>query len=182
MSSYAEFIQKLKKVSDKRNHKVSNSYGVRDGFNYYRKIRPKDSKYVLEDIEYYKIIRTINNKIKDKILEGKDIVLPQRMGKLELRKTQKGVRFSDGKLVNTYPINWDKTLKLWYEDEDAYNRKVLVRDESREVFKLRYDKYNATYNNKAFYQFSTNRDLKIKLKEKIQNNQIDAFLYGKKLY
>ena len=38
MSSYEEFIQKLKKVSDKRNHKVSNSYGVRDGFNYYRKI------------------------------------------------------------------------------------------------------------------------------------------------
>lgn len=182
MSSYSEFIQKLKKVSSTRKHKVSNSYGVRDGFKYYRKTKPKDSKYVLEDIEYYKIIRTINNKLKEKLLEGKDITLPCRMGKLELRKLEKGINIVNGKVVNNYPISWDKTLKLWYEDEDAYNRKILVKEESKNVFKIYYDKYSANYNNKKFYQFSTNRDLKLKLKEKIQDNKIEAFLYGKKLY
>lgn len=182
MNNYTEFIKKLKKVSEKRNHKILNSYGVREAFLYYRKVRPKDSKFVLADIEYFKIIRTVNNKLKEQLLLGNDINLPERMGALELRKVNRGVSYSNGKLKNSYPINWDKTLKLWYEDEEAFNTKMLVREESKEVYLVYYNKYNANYNNKSFYQFNTNRDLKIKLKEQIKNNKIDAYLYGKKLY
>lgn len=182
MSNYADFIKKLKKVSEKRKHKILNSHGVREAFLYYRKVRPKESKFVLADIEYFKIIRTVNNKLKDQLLQGNDVTLPERMGKLEVRKTNRGISLSNGKVKCSYPINWDKTLKLWYEDEEAYNDRVLVREESKDVYLIYYNKYNANYNNKSYYQFSTNRDLKVKLKEQIKNNKIDAYLYGKKLY
>lgn len=176
---YKDFLKKVKKVDGKRNHKIKNSYGVRDAFLFYRKIRPKESKYVLSDCTYFKIIRTINNKLKEQFLSGKDIVLPERMGKLELKKRPHYIYFKEGKLKITNPINWQATLKLWYDDEEAFNRRLLIREESKESFRVKYNKYNANYNNKAFYKFSINRDLKIKLKELINNNKIDAFKDGK---
>lgn len=179
---YKDFLKKIKKVDGKRNHKIKNSYGVRDAFLYYRKVRPKDSKYVLSDVEYFKIIRTINNKLKEQFLQGKDIIFPMRMGKLELKKRPHYVYFKDGKLKITNPINWQSTLKLWYEDEEAFNRKLLIREENKESFRIKYNKYNANYTNKIFYKFSVNRDLKVKLKELIINNKIDAFQDGKTIH
>lgn len=181
--NYKDFLKKVKKVDGKRNHKVKNSYGVRDAFLFYRKIRPKEKQYVLSDVQYFKIIRTINNKLKEQFLQGKDIIFPERMGKLELKKRPHLVYFNDkNRLVITNPINWQATLKLWYDDEEAFNKKILIREESKESFRVKYDKYNATYNNKAFYKFSINRDLKVKLKEQINNNKIDAFQDGKTIY
>ena len=96
------------------------------------------------------------------------------MGKLELRKFQKGVSLVDGKLKITYPINWEDTLKLWFEDEEAKKNKTLVRNECDFVYHVRYDKYDATYENKSFYQFTLNRFIKIKLKDKILKGEIDT--------
>ena len=31
-----------------------------------------------------------------------------------------GVKYNNGKLVNTNPINWDKTLELWFNDPEAH--------------------------------------------------------------
>ena len=69
-----------------RHHKVTNSYGSKDAFHYYRKIKPNDSKYVLTDCEYLSIIRKINNQLRDKLINGRRMYYYQRMGRLELRK------------------------------------------------------------------------------------------------
>lgn len=176
--NYEDFLKKIKKVDGKRNHTIKNSYGVRDAFLFYRKIRPKESKYVLTDCQYFKIIRLVNNKLKEQFLQGKDIVFPERMGKLELKKRPHYVYYKNDKLRISNPIDWQATLKLWYEDEEAFNKKILIREETKESFRVKYDRYNANYNNKAFYKFSVNRDLKVKLKELINNNKIDAFKDG----
>ena len=52
---YNEFIKSIKKVNNNRNHKVNNSYGSKDAFKYYRKIKPDDSKFVLTDCQYLQI-------------------------------------------------------------------------------------------------------------------------------
>jgi hypothetical protein len=43
------FIDDIKKIKEKRNHKIKNSYGVYDAYKYYRKNKPKDKKYILKD-------------------------------------------------------------------------------------------------------------------------------------
>ena len=96
------------------------------------------------------------------------------MGGLELRKVERDIEFKDGKLVIKLPVNWDATLKLWYQDEDAYNNKTLVRFEDREVFIIYYNKWSATYNNKSYYQFFPNSVLKGKLAQNIRQGKIDA--------
>jgi hypothetical protein len=177
--AYNDFIKTIKRVNSNRKHKVTNSYGSKDAFKYYRKTKPLDSKYVLTDCQYLHIIRSINNILKQQLIEGKDILLPEKMGRLELRKRASNIKFVNGKLKTNLPINWDATLKLWYEDSICKNKKQLIRQENTETFKVRYDKSKANYNNKTFYEFKANRELKVGLKKNIKLNKIDAFKYGK---
>lgn len=83
--------------------------------------------------------------------------------------------FNNGKLHTNLPIDWDRTLKLWAEDEEAYKEKMLVKVEEKEIFKVFYNKGKANYNNKSFYEFEVNRDLKRRLKQRIKDGLIDAF-------
>lgn len=171
-----QFLKDVKKVVSKRVHKIRNSYGVYDAYKYYRKNKPKDKKYIITESQYFKIIRTVNNILKEEFLEGKDIVFPNRMGKLQLYKNKTKVYKENGKIKTTYPIDWDKTLKLWYEDGDSYKNKLLVRNPVDEVFKVVYNKNTANYNNKSFFSFKINRDIKVKLKQKIKEGQMEAFI------
>ena len=177
--SFDSFIKDVKKVNSKRNHKIVNSYGSKDAFLYYRKIRPQEDKYVLTDCEYLKIIRLINNSLRDKLINGDDVVLPERMGRLEVRKKSPTTKFKNGKLITSRPVDWNATLKLWYEYPNLKNKKQLVRQEVDYIFKVYYNRNKALYNNKSFYDFSTNRDIKLGLKKNIKTNKIDAFIYGK---
>lgn len=47
--------------------------------------------------------------------------------------------------------------------------------EEKEIFKIYYNRQLANYNNKTFYEFNVNRELKKKLKQAIKENNIDAF-------
>lgn len=151
-----------------RHHKIVNSYGVYDGFKHYRKIKPKDKKYVLTDCTYFKITRLINQLLAEKLLSGEEIILPHGMGILEIRKIDNTVRIKDGKLYTPFPIDWDKTLRLWYEDEECKENKTLVRIEEKETFRLLYNKTMSSYKYKSFYVFDFNKDLKKELKDKIK--------------
>lgn len=80
----------------------------------------------------------------------------------------------DNKLRINYPVNWHDTIKLWFEDEEARKNKTLLRDESREGYTIKYNKYDANYENKCFYEFAVNRFIKKALKDEIKNNKIDS--------
>jgi hypothetical protein len=175
----SEFIKSIKKVNNNRVHKVTNSYGSKDAFKYYRKIKPDNSKYVLTDCQYLHIIRSINDYLRDYLLEGKDVLLPERMGRLELRKITSKIKFENGKIKTNLPVDWAATLKLWYDNPMCKNKKQLVRQENTETFRVLYNRAKANYNNKSFYEFNTNRELKLGLKKNIKLNKIDAFSYGK---
>ena len=77
--------------------------------------------------------------------------------------------------MTNLPIDWDRTLKLWSEDEKAYKERTLVKVEEKEIFKVFYNRRNANYENKSFYEFEVNRDLKRRLKQRIKSGAIDAF-------
>jgi len=109
-------------------------------------------------------------------MAGKDVKFPQRMGSLELRKQFPEVKYKDGKLKVGYPIDWDATLKLWYEDSESYTNKTLVRSTEKEVFKILYNRAECNCPNKGFFEFHVNRDIKRRLKKHIKQGRIDAFL------
>lgn len=171
-----EFRKKVLKVEHSRNHKVKNSIGVYDVYKHIRKNKWYDIGQPITEHQFYTIIREINNVLADNLLKGNDIVFPSKMGRLEVRKFEPIIRFDNNKLTVRLPIDWDRTLKLWSEDEEAYKERTLVKIEEKEIFKVCYNKTRADFPNKGFYQLQINRDLKIALKKKIKLGNFDAFL------
>lgn len=169
------FIEDIKKVKQKRNHRIKNSYGVYDAYKYYRKNKPKDKRYILNESQYFSIIRYINTLLIDKFLLESEIKFPKRMGSLYIKKNSTKIYTENNSLKNTYPIDWNTTLNLWKEDWESYNNKTIVKYISKEVFKIKYDKKKANYINKSFFDFKPNRSLKLKLKECIRNNNISGY-------
>lgn len=172
-----EFKQSIKRVTETRKHKVTGSWGVYDAYKWYRKHKPKDKRFILTESQYFAIIRRVNEALRDEFIATGDLTFPNRMGRLEIRKYP-AIITTDGKKIKTnLPIDWNATLKLWYEDEESLKDKVLVRVNIPEIFRVYYNKSKANYNNKSFYQFTTNRELKKLLKDAIKNNAgFDAFV------
>lgn len=174
--SYSEFRSNILHINSNREHTVKNSIGVYDSYKYIRKHKWFNIGRPLLEKEFYQIIRKINNYLAEELVNGNDIVLPARMGRIELRKRNAlPIIDKNNKLKVTYAIDWDKTLKLWYEDEKAFNDKTLIKIPERNIFRVCYCKSTAKYKNKSFMDFKVNRDIKLRLKQKIKNNEIDAF-------
>lgn len=170
-----DFRREVLKLDKPRTHKVRNSNGVYDAYKWVRKNKWLDIGRPVTEHEFYSIIRQVNNLFVESILRGEDIVLPHRLGTIELRKYDTKIAICNDRLVTNLPIDWDKTLKLWSEDEEAYKERALVKMEEKEIFKVFYNKRTANYENKSFMQFEVNRDLKKRLKQKIKSKTIDAF-------
>lgn len=171
---YTEFTSQIVKRNCPKIAKVRNSWGVYDAYKLIRKNGWYNIDRPLKEKEFYSIIRGINRLLAIEIANGNEVKFPHGMGKLELRKIKKGVFLFDDKLVNTYPINWKDTLRLWYEDKEARENKTLLRMEEEYVYHVKYTKYDATYKNQCFYEFTLNRFIKMALKENIKKGKIDA--------
>lgn len=173
--SFEEFRKSTLKVNGKRKHSIKNSMGVRDAYKWGRKNKLLNN--VTEE-QFYKIVRTINNLMAQQLISGKDVKFPQRMGQLEVRKYDTYVKYSNGKLVTNRGVDWDATLKLWFEDEEAKRDKLLVKTEDTEVFTIFYNRMIANYNNKTLYQFKPNRNLRLTIKQAGKDGLIDAYKIG----
>lgn len=173
--TYEEFKSEVQHLSNPRKHKVTNSIGVYSAYKWIRKNRWLNIGRCLTEHEFYSIIRKVNDYLADSFLHGNDIKLPHRMGRIELRKYDVRINLDGEKVKTNLPIDWDKTLKLWYEDEKSYKEKTLVKVEEKEIFKVYYNKQLADYNNQVFYEFNVNRELKKRLKQRIKEGKIDAF-------
>ena len=172
--TFEEFNNKVLKRSAERKVKINNSVGVYDAYKYIRKNNWFNIGRPLTEHEFYTIIRSINKLYAEELSKGNSIIFPQRMGTLELRKGSRGVNLKNGKLSISYPINWKETLKLWYNDAEAKEQKVLIRYENNIVYHVKYNKYRAVYNNKSYYNFAVNRAIKQQLHKNIEDGKVDA--------
>ena len=116
MISLDEFISNIKNVRGSRHHNVNGSLGVYSAYKFIRKNKWFNIGRPLTEKEFYSIIRTVNNYLAEELSNGKDINLPLKMGKLELRKKKARISIVDGKIKTNLPIDWSTTFKLWYED------------------------------------------------------------------
>lgn len=180
MESLEEFKKRTLKVQGPKKHKIRGSLGIYSGYKYYRKNKPKEHKYILTESQYFAITRRVNDLLAEELISGEEITLPHRMGTLEVRKIERNIRIGkDGEIITNLPIDWDSTLKLWYEDEESYKNKTIVRQECSEIFTIYYSKANANYTNKTYYQFVINRDLKKRFKQKIKDGKMNGVCHLK---
>ena len=171
---FTEFVNEIQKKRQKGPFKVRNSWGIYAVYKHIRKNKWYDIGRPLKEHEFYSIIRGVNDLLAEELANGNTVHLPHRMGKLELRKHKNGVSIVNGKLKIKYPIDWSETMKLWFEDSEAKKNKTLLRRDNNQVYHIRYNKYDANYENKSFYEFTLNRFIKLALKDNINQGKIDA--------
>lgn len=173
-----EFRRRILKVNGPRKHKINNSLGVYHMYKFIRKNKWFDIGGPISEHDFYSIIRTINNYLAELLSRGHDINLPCQMGRLEIRKYDAKITLQGDRVITNLPIDWNKTLKLWSEDEDAYKERTLIKMEEKEIFKVYYNRGKANYTNKSMFEFSVNRDLKKKLNHRIKEGRLDAFKFN----
>jgi hypothetical protein len=173
-----EFRKQVLKVNGPRKHKTNKSFGVYDSYKWIRKHKWLNIGKPITEHTFYSIIRQVNNELAEFLSRGYDINLPEKMGRLELRKYDARITLQGTKVITNLPIDWDSTLKLWAEDNDAYVNRVLIKMKEREIFRVYYNKCKANYNNKSFMVFDINRELKKELKKNIKEGRIDSFKFN----
>ena len=155
---------------------VNNSYGVYDYYKYYRHNRPKDrSYYKMNEAQYYKLIRTVNEYLIDLLFQNKRLELPDGFGELIILRRDSKVIIKDGKVKTNRPVNWDATIRLWFEDKEAEKNKTLVRWDVDHVTTIKYLRTNAKFRNKAFYELQLVRRLKKRLSSLIAEDMETPF-------
>lgn len=174
--SFKEFSVK-ERWKGRRTFKFKQSFTIRDGFNFYRATRPKESKFVLTEQQFSKIISSVNLGIGDKIMEGFVVRLPSYMGEIFIQKRKvEPYLDSNGKLVFNSPVNWNETLKLWHSSQEAKEEKIVVKMEARVSYSIKYSKKKAHYLNQNYVGFRPQRSFKQRLSILANQGKIEGYL------
>jgi hypothetical protein len=161
-----------------RKHRTFSDYGVNDYYKYY-----KSKGGTLSPKVFGKILKEFNKGLYPIICTPEYVYsLPKRLGTISIVKVKNFIKFTEeGKLITNLPPDWDKTLTLWAENEEARENKIIIRvenkDTERYTFRLFYNKSRAVYRNKSVYKLQFNRGLKVYLKEIIKHSGFDAAIY-----
>jgi hypothetical protein len=175
--TYEDFLKRIKKVSGPRKHKVSNSSGISAAILFYTKNRPRDPQYVLSRHNFSKVIDAMNLLVVESLIENGEFNLPCGLGELRISK-RKNLTFlnENDELVCTKPVDREATFKLWYEDKECHENKVVVRRDTDYTYKLTHSRHMAKAKNAKYYYMRFGRDIKQKLKDRILTDKtFDAY-------
>ena len=174
MMSYQAFLNRLQKRGSKP-HTISHCLGARDAWKWVRKNKWKLlGHYPVSHTLYSCIIDSVNKILVEQMLEGHRIDLPHKMGSLYLASVPARVAWESGELKTNYRTDWLKTLKLWYEDEEARESHKTVKRIQSDIVFIRYDKQKAVFTNRRFYVFRANRSLVRKVGKAIEERKVNV--------
>ncbi len=162
-----------------RIHRATIDYGVND---YYREFKKKNKATTVSRKVYGDVVKDFNSFLRDGLSkQGREIVLPNKMGRIELRKTKTEVKIAeDGSIKNNMAVNWKETIKLWNDSPISKEKKTKIRFTNEHTnsytFRVSYFKARADYKNKSIYTLKFNRTLRRNLSTSIFKGNIDAFV------
>ena len=169
---------------DTRTHKVHSHFGSDEYYRYYVK-----NGGILPRGLFGEILREMNLKIADKILDGYSFKMPARMGVLCVTKSKAFLNYEDGEVKTNRPIDFKSTLDLWEKNPEAKAQKKLVRFLNKHtndyIYRIYFNRFFATFKNKSVYSLQVNRWMKRELAKRIfAGFELDALVekpvYGDK--
>jgi hypothetical protein len=151
-----------------RNHRIHSHFGANDFYKHY-----SSNGGTLSRKDFGTVLKSINLKIAEKILDGYFFKMPSRMGILSVTRRKEFIGFKDGKAVTNRPIDWRSTIELWEKDPESKEQKKLVRYLNKHtngwIYKIAYNRHYANYTNKTVYSLKINRKINRELGENIFN-------------
>lgn len=158
-------------------NKIKVHYGMKDYYDFYQETynNPKITKAL-----YNKIISAANKEIIELVLnQNIDYKLPHLGSVLTIRKDKRVPKIKDGKVINPAPVDWVTTKKLWADDEEAKEKKILVKHlnlhTSGYVFRIYMKKFGSSFRNRTVYKFKPSRNFARSLSDRIKDDNKDKF-------
>ena len=124
-----EFRKETLKLKGGHKSLINNSNGTKEAWRWIKKNKWLNIGQPITEAQFGQIVKMINAELQDQLLKGKDVTFPNRMGRLEVRKYKSKLEIIDNKVVTNLPIDWKRTLELWWEDKEARNAKTMIRFE-----------------------------------------------------
>lgn len=172
------FKEYRKSILSKNRHKnIYSQYRMK----YLSRQVKKRLKSKLDDLLIAKIIGDLNKECTNYLLKYGEITFPANIGKIEIRKVKTKVWLEDGKVRTTKPIDWCKTLKLWYEDAEAAQKKILLRRPDEYKYYIMYNRISSNYKYSQFYIFDVIKETNRRLSILICNNEFDTFEHEQRI-
>jgi hypothetical protein len=66
-------------------------------------------------------------------------------------------------------------LNLWAEDPESKVAKTLVKVNPGNTYSIKYRHYANRFRHKEYFVWKTSRTLKLKMKDRVKNNQLNCY-------
>ena len=161
-----------------RDNKYKSAFSIRDAYKEYKRNMP-DASYTLTEEEHRHILNAIFEGMADKFLKYGIVRLGGRLGAIELiKKKTKVYKRKDGTLFANYPIDWDKTLELYYNDAEAREKRIFVRKCDNDYsYRIKYRASKASLKNSCYVQFRPSGLFRSRVSKAIKENKVDGLIY-----
>jgi hypothetical protein len=156
---------------------INADYGIKDYYKYFKENNPELN---IDYATYKKVIYDFNKELVDLIInDNLEYNIPYIGSSISIRKDKRVPKIVNGKLYNSAPVDWAATNKLWSEDEEARDKKLLVRylnqHTSKYVFRIYFKKYNLYFNNKKLFNFKATRSFQRLLSARIKDDTKEKY-------
>jgi hypothetical protein len=165
-------------IKNKRSEgKIKTHYGMVDYFKFFKN---KYSTINIDRVKYSNIISDFNDELINLIIEDNlEYNIPYLGSTLSIKKEKRTPKIVNGKLYNTVPVDWVATNKLWSDDSEARDKKLLVRysniHSSKYVFRIYFKKYKQAFFNKRYYFFKPTRTFQRLLGSRIKDDNKEKY-------
>ena len=136
-----------------------NNSSVKEAYSHYKKSLPE--KEILNSSDYRKLINSFNSFLMKNVLQGVEITLPCRMGRMGIQGIQQNIRVDEKGNIKGTRIDWKATKDLWAKDSEHAQKKTLVyffNEHSDGIkYSFKWIKNNVPVQNKNFYTFIPSR-------------------------
>jgi len=167
----------MQMINSKRTKgKISKDYGMADYYKYYK----ENYKNPVSSQKFNKVVSEFNKTIVHNIINSGLEYTPARIQlTFCIRKYKKIIKIENGKLLNPNPIDWKSTKQLWQDDEEAAEKKIILRylnnHTSKYIFRIKALKTGNTFKNKKKYRFKACRSFQRQLAKRILDPNQDNF-------
>lgn len=163
----------------KTKDRIVSHYGLTDYYKYYQ--TNTQSKEPVDNKKYMSIIDDFNLGIIDMLLheEITEYTIPKVGCTIKINKRKTVPVIKEGVLINRLPIDFKSTKELWLNNEEAKEKKILVRFSNNHtdkyIYRIKFAKDGESYINKKYYSFIPSRSFKRALAKRIFNSELDSF-------
>lgn len=154
-----------------------NNSSIKEAYIHYK--NNTSNTEVLSSSDYRKLMNNFNTFLMKKVLEGNEIVLPCRMGKMSIQGMQQNIRVDEKGNIKGTRIDWKATKDLWASNSEHAEKKTLMyffNEHSDGIkYSFKWSKNNVPVQNKNYYTFIPSRHNKRTLAKLIKGG-IEYFI------